>query len=110
MNPADLFKTLEAEGVGVSLNLKLEADSKPSDETENTVQDGTNAPDASPDAPQTLDAWSVRGGKQASDEKHRAGRKVDAPDAPKTIKDGPPLLQSGQRRHEPRRPVQNPRG
>lgn len=33
MNPTDLFKSLEAEGVGVSLNLKVTADKKPSDET-----------------------------------------------------------------------------
>jgi energy-coupling factor transporter ATP-binding protein EcfA2 len=52
-----------------------------SDDTRNTVQDDTNAPDASPDASQPSDASSVRGGKQASGEKHRAGRKADASDA-----------------------------
>ncbi len=57
-----------------------------SDDTRNTVQDDTNAPDASPDASQPPDASSVRGGKQASGEKHRAGRKADAPDAPDASK------------------------
>lgn len=33
MTPADLLARLEAEGVDVSLNLKVTADSKPSDET-----------------------------------------------------------------------------
>ncbi len=39
MSPADLLKTLEAEGVGVSLNLKLEADTKPSDDTRALIRE-----------------------------------------------------------------------
>jgi hypothetical protein len=39
MTPPDLLKHLEAEGVGVSLNLKLEADEKPSDETVKLIRD-----------------------------------------------------------------------
>ncbi len=39
MTPADLLKTLEAEGVGVSLNLKLEADTKPSDDTRALIRE-----------------------------------------------------------------------
>ncbi len=43
MNAADLLKTLEAEGVGVSLNLKLEADTKPSDDTRALIRDNRDA-------------------------------------------------------------------
>jgi hypothetical protein len=39
MTPTELLKRLEAESVGVSLNLKLEADDKPSDETLNLIRD-----------------------------------------------------------------------
>jgi hypothetical protein len=39
LTPTDLLKTLEAEGVGVSLNLKLEADTKPSDDTRALIRD-----------------------------------------------------------------------
>lgn len=43
MTPTDLLKTLEAEGVGVSLNLKLEADTKPSDDTRALIRDNRDA-------------------------------------------------------------------
>ncbi len=38
MNTLDLLSRLEAEGVSVSLNLKLDADIKPSDETLNLIE------------------------------------------------------------------------
>ncbi len=43
MTPTDLLKSLEAEGVGVSLNLKLEADTKPSDDTRALIRDNRDA-------------------------------------------------------------------
>jgi hypothetical protein len=43
MTPTDLLKTLEAEGVGVSLNLKLEADTKPSDDTRALIRGNRDA-------------------------------------------------------------------
>ena len=39
MNPTDLLNRLEAEGVGASLNLKVSADAKPSDETRALIRD-----------------------------------------------------------------------
>lgn len=39
MTPPELLKRLEAEGVVVSLNLKLDADEKPSDETLALIQE-----------------------------------------------------------------------
>ena len=52
-----------------------------SGEIENVVQDGINTPDATLDASHTPDASSVPSAPQASDIKHRARRKPDAPDA-----------------------------
>ncbi len=43
MTASDLLKTLEAEGVGVSLNLKLEADAKPSDDTLTLIREHRDA-------------------------------------------------------------------
>ena len=43
MTPTELLKRLEAEGVGVSLNLKLEADTKPSDDTRALIRDNRDA-------------------------------------------------------------------
>ena len=43
MNPADLLTRLEVEGVSVSLNLKVSADEKPSDETRTLIRDNRDA-------------------------------------------------------------------
>lgn len=43
MTPADLLARLEAEGVGVSLNLKFEADEKPSDDTRALIREHRDA-------------------------------------------------------------------
>ena len=43
MTPTDLLDRLGAEGVGVSLNLKLEADEKPSDETLDLIRENRDA-------------------------------------------------------------------
>lgn len=43
MNPLELFTRLEAEGVSVSLNLKVDADVKPSDETWNLITENRYA-------------------------------------------------------------------
>ena len=43
MNPTDLLKSLGAEGVGVSLSLKLEADAKPSDDARALIRDNRDA-------------------------------------------------------------------
>ncbi len=43
MTADDLLKTLEAEGVGVSLNLKVSADAKPSDDTRALIRNNRDA-------------------------------------------------------------------
>lgn len=43
MTPADLLARLEAEGVGVTLNLKVTAAEKPSDETLNLIRENRDA-------------------------------------------------------------------
>jgi len=43
LTPTDLLKTLEAEGVGVSLTLKVSADARPSDDTRALIRDNRDA-------------------------------------------------------------------
>lgn len=43
LNPTDLLTRLEAEGVNASLNLKLEANTKPSDDTRALIRDNRDA-------------------------------------------------------------------
>ena len=43
LNPTDLLKSLGAEGVSVSLNLKVTADEKPSEETRALIRDNRDA-------------------------------------------------------------------